>query len=258
MISSADTFEYFTVVPGGQDRSAPWRLQRAAHMDRGGLTAMLFGREPTLVISDADPPTNASPKRPFVLRSRFTLSGNDRTACFHVDRSLTSALGAGDVIHIARTERGGLGLSVLRNQRLVVAVGAVTAVPLGESVRARIAPELQDQAIALVEPPPGIMSWNAREQYGHEWPVEIQIDGTTHLFFVRNENIHGIQFFMVHGFRLRAPSTLAQGLSTPKSVQGVVGTDECVALSRVGQSPVVGANASALLLAADGLELSKG
>ena len=237
MISSAETFLYFAIVPTRPDDTpARWRLRSAEHIDAVPI-AMPFGREPTLVISDQAPPTNAGPERPWVLRSRFTLSGSDWTAYFHVDRSLTSELCAGDVIHVARSERGGLGLSVLRNDRLVVAVGAVTAVPLGEDVSVRIAPERYDEALTLVEPPDGTRNWNPSQRYRDEWPVEIPIDGTTHLFFRRNET-NPQRHPTLHRARV---------LRRERRVHRAVANRP---------DPAVGANASAFLLATDGLEVS--
>ena len=132
MTAVCTNFDYFAVIPGGSEEYAsPWPLRLIDETGSTAGTAPRFGLEPTLTICDAAPPTNASPERPWVLRSRFTVNGGEQSGTFHVDRSLTSALRAGDVIHIAQTERGGLGLSVLRNQRLVVAVGAISVVPLG-------------------------------------------------------------------------------------------------------------------------------
>lgn len=255
ILASSETFDYAAVVPDGpQEGSATWRAGVAEHAGRTDEAAMRFGREPTLTISDADPPPNSNPGRPWVLRSRLTLNGSGRVGWFHVDRSLTAELLGNDTIHMARTERGGLGLSILRNRQLVFAVGAVTAVPLGEDVRARIAPELQNDAIARLEPPDGARDWNPTAQYRHEWPVEITIGGATHLFFCGNVGIHGIQLFMAHGFRARAADISSVGFPKMTSVRGVLGTDECIALSRFGRCSNVGANASALLLDADGLE----
>jgi hypothetical protein len=103
MTAVCTNFDYFAVIPGGSEEYAsPWPLRLIDETGSTAGTAPRFGLEPTLTICDAAPPTNASPERPWVLRSRFTVNGGEQSGTFHVDRSLTSALRAGDVIHIAQ------------------------------------------------------------------------------------------------------------------------------------------------------------
>jgi hypothetical protein len=100
----------------------------------------LLGYSPSLQITEAGPvPSEAHPA---IKRSRFTLSTARRlnaglsAASFYVDRELTRAFNAGDVLHLVRTPCAGLGLSLLRNGKLVLAVGAINAVPLGDNIQA--------------------------------------------------------------------------------------------------------------------------
>jgi hypothetical protein len=130
----------------------------------------------------------------------------------------------------------------------VVAVGAISVVPLGRDVMARIAPELKNDAMAAVEPPPGDSDW--AKQFRNEFPFEIRIGGRTGLFFRRNEQIEGLRLFVKHGFCVPARTAWPRA---PKSIRGLAGKDECVALSRIGECSETGANASAFLLSADGL-----
>lgn len=53
-----------------------------------------------------------------------------------VDPGIIDGLRPGDVLHLVHTGSGGLGASIIRDGRLVLGVGAVTSVPLGEGVLA--------------------------------------------------------------------------------------------------------------------------
>jgi hypothetical protein len=70
------------------------------------------------------------------LLCRVTLTATEKHAIassfwFNVDRELIAMLRGSDVLHISRTHRAGLGLSVLRDGQLIAAAGAVMHVPLG-------------------------------------------------------------------------------------------------------------------------------
>jgi hypothetical protein len=148
----AATFDYVTIVPeragdgGFEGRGA----LRVPIVRRGNalFDSRLVGMTPRVRVTDAGLTPNAGPHRPFVLRSRITLTAPtpDRALVtefsLHVDKALTSCMRAGDEMHLSRTGSGDLGLSVLRQGELVVAVGAITAVPLGREVLARIPTDL--------------------------------------------------------------------------------------------------------------------
>ena len=82
-----------------------------------------------------------------MLLSRLTLraNGKDRatvaTFSFCIDRSLLNAFCPGDTLHLVRTGCGGLGLSLIREGRLIVAIGAVNAVPQENSSAFTIPPK---------------------------------------------------------------------------------------------------------------------
>jgi hypothetical protein len=65
-------------------------------------------------------------------------NGKDRAGVaafsFCRDSNLVNGFRPGDTLHVARTRCGGLGLSLIRDGRLVVAIGAVDAVPTGSTV----------------------------------------------------------------------------------------------------------------------------
>ena len=58
-----------------------------------------------------------------------------RNISFSFGNAVSVSALPGDRLYLVRTGAGGIGLSVLREQKLVLAVGAVTAVPLGKDVQ---------------------------------------------------------------------------------------------------------------------------
>jgi hypothetical protein len=68
----------------------------------------------------------------------ITASSRERAevsaASFAMEPELIAVLRGGDVIRVVREKTGDVGVAVLRDERLVVAIGAVSALPLGEGV----------------------------------------------------------------------------------------------------------------------------
>ena len=190
--------------------------------------------------TDAGVTPDAGPRRPWVLRSCLTLTAAVRrhatvaAASFHVDKALTSSFRTGDVVHLARTECGGLGLSVIRGGDLVVAVGAITAVPLGRWVVARIPMDLVAAAEAIFrQRDPGFDF--------PERPLEISVDRSLVVIYRGRRTIGPFEVFVEHGF-----------------LHGIPGTDVCAAIYRKGSCPDEAANASAMLLEGqDALSISQ-
>lgn len=58
-----------------------------------------------------------------------------RNTSFRVGNAVPLAAAPGDRLYVVRTGSGGIGLSLLRNKQLVLAIGAVTAVPLGNNMQ---------------------------------------------------------------------------------------------------------------------------
>jgi hypothetical protein len=196
----------------------------------------LVGLQPLLEISDAGvtPEIKSSPLtgtvRPNVLLSRLTLraNGKDRAtlAAFSlcIDRGLLRAFRPGDTLHLARTARGGLGLSLIREGRLVVAVGAVDAVPQGRTVSARCPAEAVEEAQRVfrkIDP----------EFRFSELPLELRIGSERRILYRGRPRIGDYNVFLEHG-----------------SYWGIPGTDACAAISLTPGCPEVAAIASALLL----------
>ena len=164
--------------------------------------------------------------RPTVLASRIVLTAVDpgealaSAAWFHLDQSLVDVLCEGDTINLSRTPRGGLGLSVIRGQDLIIALGAVTAVPLGGQLKVTVRRDELVRSLSLGGSTPG--PWRH--------PVEI-----TSLDRVPRKP---------RGYRTEG--------SAPENA------DECVLIVRTGACPDVAASASAQLLAlSDALHLER-
>jgi hypothetical protein len=59
-----------------------------------------------------------------------------RNASFAIGNAVQLAAHPGDRLYLVRTGAGGMGLSLLREERLVLAIGAIARVPLGKDVQA--------------------------------------------------------------------------------------------------------------------------
>ena len=157
-IHSSGTFDYRGVIPGvAASGSFECDLAQRTVSEDGRMASgapdhkRLVGWAPRLVVRDAGLTPHASADRPLVARHSFTLHANDqrasmRTAAFHVESTILQRLEAGDVLHLVRGAGGDLGLSVLRDDRLVVAAGAIAAVPVGSDLSVTIPWDLARQA----------------------------------------------------------------------------------------------------------------
>jgi hypothetical protein len=154
-----------------------------------------------------------------------------RAASLYVDRGLTSRLREGDILCAVYTDCGGLGLSVVRDGELVVAVGAVASVPLGSTVHARFPHEVIEEAESLFRKRDPEFSFG-------ELPIELTVAGQTIVLSQGCRTIQGYEICVFHGF-----------------YPGIPGMDECVAIAAIGSCPDTTANASAQLFDGGALEL---
>jgi hypothetical protein len=159
------------------------------------------------------------------LRAAGTQQASAAELSFHVDQVVTSCMRTGDELHLARTGCGGVGLSVIRDGALVVAAGAVTAVPLGRTVCARITVV----AGASGESPLDERDWPFSRQ---RRPVTVSVNGSSSILHGGRRMIDDYQIVVVSGF---AP--------------GIPGTDECAAINDRRQCPDAAAQYSAMLMA---------
>lgn len=241
MMLPSGTFDYVGVVPDDWRRpSAPWRLRdtSAANPHSGNPHSSddrLTGLSPFLEIEDAGvtPGAVVSPYtatvRPFVTLSRLTLraDGRERAAVaafsFCVDQSLLQAMRPGDHLYLTRTLCAGLGLSIVRDERLVAAAGALTHVPLGSPVR------VQHPAEALQRAEAELKTLDPTFEF-HETPIEVVAD-VRRVLYRGHHRVGKYALFVEHGF-----------------LPGLPGKDECGALADVERCPLVGATCSAQLM----------
>lgn len=91
----------------------------------------LVGLQPIAQISGAE----------FILRARSGNQATIRTASIALDQFLLEELRPGDRVELVRTASANIAVSVMRAGELYWALGAVTVVPLGPSLRIRGGPE---------------------------------------------------------------------------------------------------------------------
>ena len=214
-ISPGATFEYAGAITEAPDHPlGVWRsMDQLGNESAGSDTVIedrLVGPEPTLEIADAEPPHDAriSPftgsVRPKVLLSRLTLRAARRSGAsaaafsFCVDRALTHAFQARDVLYITRTGCGGLGVSVVRGGRLVAAVGAVTEVPLGDSVSVRFPHDTIREAELVFS------KLDSRFEFP-ELPIEVRVGAEQRVLYRGRPQMAGYQVFVEHGFYRGTP-----------------------------------------------------
>ena len=141
-----------------------------------------------------------------------------RNFSFAIGDAVPLSARPGDQLYVVRTGSGGIGLSLLRENRLVLAIGAVTAVPLGVNIEVSIGPRS-----GKILPNPAT-----------DPRLDFSIDGETMVLRERGlTRIGDYQVYIEHSWE-----------------DGIPGTDECVSISRGGDQRIdVASMRSAILLA---------
>ena len=75
-----------------------------------------------------------------VLIASATNGASARNCSFQIGNAVPLAAQPGDRLYVLRTGCGGIALSLLWDERLILAIGAVTAVPLGREVQVTVRP----------------------------------------------------------------------------------------------------------------------
>lgn len=224
MIGSTCDYEFVVPEEGAPDGATLTGQGRDAGVRLSGL----LGDSAVLEVTHISP-------GPSLLHSRLRLTpaGDvppnisqfvpDPSLAFDVDRQVTRKLEPGDILTICRTLCGGLGISVVRDGRLVMAAGAVMDVPLGRDVRVTVpSDQLSGATEALKTLDPGF-EW-------HEVPVAIVVGGETRVSFRGRFTMDGHAIYMING-----------------PISGLPGTDACLAIARTDVCQPVAANTTALL-----------
>jgi len=171
------------------------------------------------------------------LYARVTLTATDRAhalvgqASFSVDRRFIRMLRDGDMFYMSRTSCGGVGLSVLRQDELIGAAGAITHVPLGRGQSVRLPLDLIRQA-------EGVFQARDSGYRMREYPIELSLAGETHITDGGRPTIGPYDVFIRHGF-----------------LRGMPGIDVCLSIERNGVCSDTAAHTSAQLLDEEGIDL---
>lgn len=240
MMPPCGTFDYVTTVPEKPADEWEVRLRYPVKQTGSDLSdRRLVGYAPRLRITDAGLTPDPGPRRPSVIRSLLTLtaaSPKDATVsaiAFHVDRDLISLLQPGDDLHMTRTKCAGLGLSILRRSKLLAAVGAVTAVPLGDDFQAHI-------PFRLIEKASAVFTQSDPEFEFREMPIEFVQKKQHRILFDGSCQLGQYSVFMWHGF-----------------LTGMPGTNESAAICEASRQVPAFASLSAQLLEADPAGLTR-
>jgi hypothetical protein len=176
-------------------------------------------------------------REPWQLYARITLTAADKgealvsRVSFSVERGLVRVLRPGDLLHVSRTTCGGIGLSIVRDDRLIAAAGAITDVPLGADVCASYPADLIDQAEAILRTRDP--KYRLRDR-----PIELSIAGETRILHSGRPRMGAYDVLVRHGF-----------------LEGLPGVDVCASIERRGVCPDTAAHTSAELLESEGLQL---
>ena len=135
-------------------------------------------------------------------------------------------------MHVARSSNGGVGLSVIRDDVLIVAVGAVTNVPLGTGVSVAVPWDLVERAEA-------IFAERSPEFRFQEWPLELRVGSGTVIQFEGKATLDPYETEIVHAAR-----------------RGIPGQSECAAIYLAELFPYAVVHASAILID-DGVQLTR-
>lgn len=228
------TFTYATTVPIDGWNAFPWEMKSLGAFEPTGeplVDNRFVGWTPLLYIREAGLPPNPGPSVPSVPRSEIRLVANDKkyasceTASYFVDRTLLRVLRPGDVFHIARTCCGGVGVSAIRERKLIFAVGEVMAVPLGSEISVKIPYELLKKAEA-------ILRQRDSEFEFLDHPIEVCIGGRPKILYRGHLQVGGYNVWVEHGF-----------------LPGMPGTDASVSITLDEACNWVAGSASAQLLA---------
>lgn len=236
-ISISGTFDYVVEVP---DAAPPWpaRLRKPVISNGDGPAShRLVGHEPFLDIADAGLASTPQGIEPSALardahRSRLTLVARDTRrassarASFHVDRDLGASLRPRDRLHLVRAGDGGLGISVLRDGKLIAAAGAVTEVPLDNDFEANIVSNMKPRA------------GSRRRPDQQKLAVEVKAAGAVHILAKGELQIGPFMVFMFDGPRVSRS-----------------GGSESVSITRIGLCDDAAARSTAMLLRAGVFDL---
>ena len=158
------TFHYVAVIPDAFRPGESVVRAQDATVRPDTRSRHLSGDEPLLGL---DPTLSVRDGR-LVITASGPQGARVASASFRVAAELLQAFQAGDVLRLVRVGSGDVGFSVIREDRLLVAIGAASVVPLGAgiSVRARSAAGHADAVILTVDGETGRLGAGTRGRLG--------------------------------------------------------------------------------------------
>jgi hypothetical protein len=213
------TFDYVAIVPPEDEREREWpvRLAKPVTIKGNELTDLrLVGHAPVLTITACANTTKPGSKGGRLPQSRFTLKASGRKhasvsgASFYTDHRLPGIFQTGDWLHMTRTACASRGLSLVRDGKLVFALGAITTVHLGADVRAEMPIDLIEESERLFQKRDA--EFDIRRF--RELPLLIETNGEVRILYRGNLTMGGYEVTVFHGF-----------------LPGIPGKNECAAIT---------------------------
>lgn len=202
-LSPDGTFDYVATVPNTIENGCfecRAELRRPAMMN-GEHGARLVGWAPLMQVTIAGPRLDAPP---YGERSRVTLIATERELArvaqtfFDVDHTLMQALQPGDEIFLTRTRGCGFGLTVLRNNLLLVGVGALANMETGAGLTVKVSRPSVSSATAAS------LRFDSRHECMHS-PVELIVGDRSHVLLTGRGELPPFEFEVAHGHIMGLP-----------------------------------------------------
>ena len=189
---TSGTYHYICTVPAKAADGGFECPMLSADLPPSHLPALtgavrLVGRSPQLTVRDAGLNPDADDDRPHVTRHAFMLrarridGASVRSATFHLESTVVERMQAGDELHLVRTRAAAFGCSVLRAGRLVMAVGPLQELPLGDGIHVRWPSELRDEIAELFRRRDPIYASEGLTDAIFPMPLEVRIGDDTAL-----------------------------------------------------------------------------
>lgn len=203
------TFAYSTTVPVDGLNAFPWAMKSPKPFERSGdelVDKRLVGWSPLFYIREAGAPPDSGRSSPEGGLSEIRLVATDKKyaslkmVSYFLDPALIRVLRPGDIFNITRTGCGGIGVSTIRQGKLIFAVGEVTAVPLGSDISVEIPYELLSKAEAILR-----QRDPSFEFLYH--PVEVCISESRKIWYRGLAQMGGYHVWVEHGFMQGMPGT---------------------------------------------------
>jgi hypothetical protein len=158
------TFHYFGVIPKAFRPGESVVQAQDVNAGPGARRRVPLGDEPLLGI---DPTVSVRDGR-LVISASGPQNARIAAASFRLAAELIETFQEGDLLRLVRVGSGDVGLAVTRQDRLVLAIGAASVVPLGAgvSVRARSAAGHADAVIVTVDGETGRLGAGTRGRLG--------------------------------------------------------------------------------------------